>query len=71
MGKSPIDNATRPQTPERLLLLMCLFMFTAATFLWYLTWVNGYRVIPTACNVVSLCNGNIPLYSEFLQVDSF
>lgn len=36
MGESQRGKALRPQTAECVLLLLCLHMFTAAVFLWYL-----------------------------------
>lgn len=36
MGESQRGKALRPQTAECVLLLLCLHMFTATVFLWYL-----------------------------------
>lgn len=38
MGPSRLGKVTGLQILESLLLLLCLFMFAAALFLWYLAW---------------------------------
>ena len=38
MSESPLSKATRLQTPECLSFLLCLYMFAATIFLWYLAW---------------------------------
>ena len=52
MGESQMGNAQRPQTPECLLLLLCLYMFVATNFLWYVPWYEWVWGDPTTCNVV-------------------
>lgn len=44
MGQSQTGKVLRPQTPECLLFLLCLYIFAVAVFIWYLArheWVQG------------------------------
>ena len=38
IGETWIGKAPRSSAPECLLLPLCLYMFAAAIFLWYLAW---------------------------------
>ena len=46
MGESQIEEFLRSQVPECLLLLLCLYMFAGAIFLWHLKWCEQVQEEP-------------------------
>lgn len=65
-----ISKGTGPQTPECLSVLLCLRRFLwppSFSGVWH--GVNWCEEIRTACSVVCLSHGNIPLYQAGLPVD--